>query len=388
MRITRRTSGGRGEYEISEDSPEGITPWDLMDKEIILELSDDWRIETGIFLSSQGGKRRLRRTERNPSFIQIQRQIAAALMLPAPVRSNSGIGVEFGGNYAIDHIIIEKAEIKGDKAILRAKNIILKDINSSPEISVIERVAQINEIWSKSGALPENLGDLILEHQKMVKSGNSIQKSAEDVLEKLLTQISEYDPESSIIYGNNSDRLPVVQSVIGTQLTEPLTSIDDLSGANIELKRRTVKEWRRWVNARGAKAKYFRESVRKAYKSTCLICGKSFPPTKISVSGVDSAHILPWNQYELDEVYNGICLCKLHHWAFDESLLRILRNNDDFFVEVPEEAQEAIRESTLKFNVDELLKYEGRLPNDRLPDDRLEWPREQLLQQLNSAQFG
>jgi hypothetical protein len=36
MRISRRSSGGRGEYEISESTPEGVTPTDLLEHRLIL----------------------------------------------------------------------------------------------------------------------------------------------------------------------------------------------------------------------------------------------------------------------------------------------------------------------------------------------------------------
>ena len=52
------------------------------------------------------------------------------------------------------------------------------------------------------------------------------------------------------------------------------------------------------------------------------LCGLHLPRTSVNASaGVDAAHILPWADYDLDHVCNGICLCKHHHWAFDEGLL-------------------------------------------------------------------
>jgi hypothetical protein len=38
MRISRRSSGGRGEYEISESTPEGVTPTDLLEHRLILDF--------------------------------------------------------------------------------------------------------------------------------------------------------------------------------------------------------------------------------------------------------------------------------------------------------------------------------------------------------------
>jgi hypothetical protein len=60
----------------------------------------------------------------------------------------------------------------------------------------------------------------------------------------------------------------------------------------------------------------FRISVKKLYKSKCAICGISL----ISPDGqpaVDSAHIYPKEFDGSDDFRNGICLCRIHHWAFD-----------------------------------------------------------------------
>ena len=108
MRITRRPSGGRGEYEISEPSPEGITAKDLRGREIILELPDGWRIRTGLWLSHQGQKPRLRIL--NPGHgIHIARQLSAALMLPNPVREKGALGagepIMQRGRYFLEHVL-------------------------------------------------------------------------------------------------------------------------------------------------------------------------------------------------------------------------------------------------------------------------------------------
>ena len=53
MRISRRTSGGRGEYEISEDSPEGLTPSDILQRHIQLDFGAGWILKGAALLHSQ-----------------------------------------------------------------------------------------------------------------------------------------------------------------------------------------------------------------------------------------------------------------------------------------------------------------------------------------------
>lgn len=40
-------------------------------------------------------------------------------------------------------------------------------------------------------------------------------------------------------------------------------------------------------------------------------------------TAVDAAHIVPWSQSRDDRPANGIALCRLCHWAFDEGLLGV-----------------------------------------------------------------
>lgn len=62
----------------------------------------------------------------------------------------------------------------------------------------------------------------------------------------------------------------------------------------------------------------FRLQVLDAYRHRCSICG--FPRDEL----LDAAHILPdKDERGVPEVPNGLCLCRLHHGAFDTNLLGI-----------------------------------------------------------------
>lgn len=61
----------------------------------------------------------------------------------------------------------------------------------------------------------------------------------------------------------------------------------------------------------------FRLSVYNAYKHKCAMCG-------IQLELIEAAHIIPHSDERgTDEVNNGICLCRLHHGAYDNSLIFI-----------------------------------------------------------------
>ncbi len=98
---------------------------------------------------------------------------------------------------------------------------------------------------------------------------------------------------------------------------------------------------------------------------------------------MDAAHILPWADYDLDHVSNGLCLCRLHHWAFDEGLIVITCEENRYAVEIPEEVQSGIREEVQLFSLDELLRHVGPIPEARLPRQRAHRPRPEFLEELN-----
>jgi putative restriction endonuclease len=64
----------------------------------------------------------------------------------------------------------------------------------------------------------------------------------------------------------------------------------------------------------------FRRAIISAYDHHCAFCGlKVLTPD--GHTAADAAHIVPWSQTHNDTVGNGLALCKLCHWCFDEGLL-------------------------------------------------------------------
>jgi len=66
----------------------------------------------------------------------------------------------------------------------------------------------------------------------------------------------------------------------------------------------------------------FRRIVVKAYDHRCALCGvRIITPEQHTV--VDAAHIVPWSRSQNDDIRNGMALCKLCHWAFDEGMMGV-----------------------------------------------------------------
>ncbi len=66
----------------------------------------------------------------------------------------------------------------------------------------------------------------------------------------------------------------------------------------------------------------FRRIVVRSYSHRCALCGVRII-TPEGRSAVDAAHIIPWRESKNDDIGNGMALCKLCHWAFDEGLISV-----------------------------------------------------------------
>ncbi len=66
----------------------------------------------------------------------------------------------------------------------------------------------------------------------------------------------------------------------------------------------------------------FRRAVIKAYTHRCALCGIRVR-TLDGHTAVAAAHIVPWSETQDDRPANGIALCRMCHWIFDEGLLGV-----------------------------------------------------------------
>ncbi len=66
----------------------------------------------------------------------------------------------------------------------------------------------------------------------------------------------------------------------------------------------------------------FRRAVVTAYEHRCGFCGIRMT-TADGHTVVEAAHIVPWSVSKNDDPRNGLGLCRLCHWTFDEGLLSL-----------------------------------------------------------------
>lgn len=106
----------------------------------------------------------------------------------------------------------------------------------------------------------------------------------------------------------------------------------------------------------------FRRAIVNCYDHRCALCGvRIITPEGHTV--VEAAHIKPWSKFKDDEVPNGMALCRLCHWAFDEGLMSI---SDDYRVLLSRQMWAVPNTAGI------LLTLANRPIN--LPRDELFWP--------------
>lgn len=391
MRISRRTSGGRGEYEASGETESGLRAFDLIGAVLLLDLGGGWVINSDIQVVNQGGKPRLRRLQKGANYIQIQRQLAAALLLPHPVREDinlaGGLPVLRANKYAIEHIELRNVDLQQGKATLSVSEIVLRNMSHHAEaLHFDERVTALRGVWGKSQQLPHGIRDLLEAHHVAVCVGGPITHQIEQFVAMLQTSVTESTEDLGLVYRSaEADVLEDLQRALALTEQPPAqpVAIDQIDPEETQIRRRILKDWKRWANSRGAASATFRQNVREAYHSTCIICGVHLPSTTMNaIPGVDAAHILPWAEYDLDVVSNGVCLCRLHHWAFDEGLIIVREENGTYFVEVPADVAEEIGVHYPLFSLHHLLQWTGPITADRLPAAPHQRPNPQYLRML------
>ena len=71
----------------------------------------------------------------------------------------------------------------------------------------------------------------------------------------------------------------------------------------------------------------FRQAVIEAYDYKCAVCGLKLCSPNSLYWEVEAAHIVPHSANGKDDIWNGVSLCRLHHWAFDVGWFTFM---DDF----------------------------------------------------------
>jgi putative restriction endonuclease len=373
---------GRGEYEIAGTAG-NLTAADLDGCGIRLDLGDLGIKETGLIVSHQGGKRRVRSTSSEP---MIQRQVGSILMLPKSNRDrqkgSNGRPIILYNRYTVDQIHFKIALLSGGMVTVVPQRVVLTSSavegpNAITEtINFSSRLAQVVKVEEAYANFPSGVSKGLQQHAAALQA-ESIGTQAERAIRSLASAANDELPQ---VYIPGTDVLQALEAYLGSSppvIENPPEVPDD----EIELKRRFAAEMR-MQKSRGPSGAKFRKLVQETYDNRCVFCGLHLPKNDVlDLPGVDAAHILPWAKYDLDVIQNGLLLCKLHHWAFDQQVLVLKYSDDNYWVVMPDRVRDALDKTTLE----ELTRNLGPVPPERLPTEPSKRPSVQFLEELYAA---
>ncbi len=106
--------------------------------------------------------------------------------------------------------------------------------------------------------------------------------------------------------------------------------------------------------------RFFRDAVLALYRTSCCVCSNQVPQL------LTAAHIIPWGTREdlRADPRNGLCLCSLHHNAFDCGLWSI---DESYEIELSSELNRYFPSKTLDANFIQYSKAKVCLPDKFWP---------------------
>ena len=383
MRIALRTSGGRGEYELAGRQGD-IRHGDLYDHRILYELSPEITIDGMSAAHMIQGKPRIRL---EPGGKHVYRVLSDVLLLPRPIReirrATDKSDFIYDQSYAMKDIDVDVVNRTRTEVTLRPTNLWLANrLGQAVQFNIASRMREVQDLWNRARGRNDQISILLQGHENAVTLGNleRIEAAAERIREAA---------------GVRGDCVPAISAELGVVrpaaprsvvASVPLAGLEDDAG-KLEATVRTVARWRRQAD-RGPGARRFSSLVKRAYGYRCVVMGIRLPklPEVTKSPGTDAAHILPWIRYDLDTVNNGLCLCKLCHWAFDNGILRISPQSNSYEVTVPDKIRQIAGRSN--FDLGWLTPFEGTIPAENLPQSPSDWPSPRLLIELNHELYG
>lgn len=373
MRISLRTSGGRGEYELAGDQPP-FTIDNVLEKRILVRMAPSLIFDSGNIPKRLAGKPRIRVEQGSNHVYQF---FAAAYLLPTPKRELGATGnapmVLKEMQYSIAHINFYIVDSSDNSITIAPTSIECRNTSDTPIIiDHAHRLAQVSMLWARFSAL-----DCMIQHREAFESHD-------------VTQIK--TAWRAVLRFFELDTSPLGWSMVSCREDSTIDSVG-LSPEHtviqpIEARIREFSNYRLQA-IRSNESRRFSGEVKTRYDFRCVFTGMRLPrPGNGAIPGVDAAHILPWNTYDVNVVNNGLCLSKTCHWAFDNGILRLDYNRtlSRYELSIPESTRHLATQIGL--DLSHFSSLCGAIPQDRFPANIAHRPDPDLIDRLNSDLYG
>ena len=276
-------------YEIAGATTTGLTSADLLGREIVFAFAPDLQLPSGVVLGVQGGKRRLHIAG---AEIQIQRQLATALMLPSPRRVNdtgSSRQLLMNKAYVVERIHLDFTNhLLPDKAFVVPGDIELKNLVGDLSIHTQQRLNVLRSVWTRSPQLPEPIRTLVRQHEELVTANKPIGTDCERIVASIQLEANRIWPDEAQETG---DPLPALATSLNLDAAKDEPPNDEVLGGGFDIEnivgvpqrvRRTI------IQRRGQWP--FRQGLLAAYGHSCQVTRYT------GEQALEAAHIYPYSE--------------------------------------------------------------------------------------------
>jgi putative restriction endonuclease len=223
--------------------------------------------------------------------------------------------------------------------------------------NLIEITPELGELfaayWSK--VLPERRGNLALPFFHLRSSGfwHLLPQPGQEAALRAVRQVDTLRQLGQLILGARLDDelfqlLPtaetrnalcttLIQTYFAPEVHSELLALGEINLQAFVYSQHLIEQARKQVKETpGEEVAYqpavrdqgFRKAVVRIYDHRCAFCGVRML-TADGHTAVEAAHIVPWSldgkvmPYTVDDPHNGMALCRLCHWSFDEGLMGV-----------------------------------------------------------------
>ncbi len=127
----------------------------------------------------------------------------------------------------------------------------------------------------------------------------------------------------------------------------------------------------RTVRETALRVRGFRQAVIELYNFRCSVCGLKINSPDSLCWEVEAAHIVPHGSFGRDDIFNGVALCRFHHWAFDVGWFAL---EDDYKICISSKLRDLPRDFARVGDYEYLGSLTKQLRRIQLPTRRQAYP--------------